>query len=137
MTEEEYRARHVDTVSGVQGPWESGREEMYQVQGEAGREGESMMICMDEPLFLECMCYSDEHVLRWDLLDDLEYPELYASVFLNQYRNIFKRMWVAVKYVLGYKCRYGHWDCFLLNPQDIGRMTALLDAYQEAIHDVA
>jgi len=80
------------------------------------------------------MCYSDEHVLRWDLLDDLEYPELYASVFLNQYHNVFKRVWIAVKYIFGYKCRYGHWDCFLLNPQDIGRMTALLEAYREAVN---
>jgi len=78
---------------------------------------------------LECECYSDEHVLKWDLVEDC----MYASVFLNQYRNVIKRAWVAVKYVLGYKCRYGHWDCFLLNPQDIGRMTALLEAYGEAV----
>jgi len=89
----------------------------------------------DITLFLECMCYSDEHVLRWDLITDPEWPGLYASVFLNQYRNVFKRVWVAVKYVLGYKCKYGHWDCFEMNPKDIGRMKALLDAYREAVDD--
>jgi len=62
----------------------------------------------DETLFLECECHSDEHVLRWSLVADPKWPALYTSVFLCQYRNVFKRVWVAVKYVLGYKCRYGH-----------------------------
>ena len=84
------------------------------------------------PVFLECQCFSDEHVLKWSLDDDSDWPALYASVFLNQYRNVFKRIWVAVKYVFGYKCRYGHWDCFEMRAKDIGRMKALLDAYQEA-----
>ena len=80
--------------------------------------------------FLECECHSYEHVMRWDLDDDSEWPDLYASIFLRNWRNIFKRIWVAIKYVLGYKCRYGHWDCFLLRPEDIGKMRALLDQYE-------
>jgi len=90
---------------------------------------------LDQTLFLECACYSDEHTLRWDLLTGSDWAELYASIFLNQYRNIFKRIWVAVKYVFGYKCRYGHWDCFEMRPEDIGRMQALLEAYQKAWRD--
>jgi hypothetical protein len=45
---------------------------------------------------------------------DPEDNELYTSVFLNQYQNVFKRVWIALKYVFGYRCKYGHWDCFIM-----------------------
>ncbi len=87
-----------------------------------------------EPTFLQCECYSDEHTIKFDLSDDPDFPELYASVFLIPIRNIFKRVWRAIKYVFGYRCMYGYWDCFLMRPQDIGRMKALLDKFQEAVN---
>lgn len=87
---------------------------------------------LDGTEWMECECYSDEHVLRWDLDASLEYPDLYASVFLTQYRNVIKRIWVAIKYVLGYKCQYGHWDCFTMRPRDIGRMRQLLNRFEAA-----
>ena len=83
----------------------------------------------DKPLFLQCTCHSDEHTLRWDIEDD----ELYASVFLHQYRNIFSRIWVAIKYVFGYKCKYGHWDCFTLRPSDVAKMMLLLEEYDKIV----
>ena len=90
---------------------------------------------LDQTLFLECMCYSDEHTLKWWLDADPDWPQVYVSVFLESYPNVFKRMWVAIRYVFGYKCRFGHWDSFMLRPEDIGRMQALLEAYQKAWHD--
>jgi hypothetical protein len=75
--------------------------------------------------FFECACYSDEHTLRFSY--DPDENEMFTSVFLNQYRNIFKRLWIALKYVFGYKCKYGHWDCFLMRPEDAERLKRLLD----------
>ncbi len=75
--------------------------------------------------FFECACHSDEHTLKFSY--DPEDNELYTSVYLNQYRNIFRRVWVAIKYVFGYRCKYGHWDCFIMQPKDAGRLRAFLD----------
>jgi len=75
--------------------------------------------------YFECACFSDEHTLKFTY--DPEVNELYTSVYLHQYGNLFRRLWVALKYVLGYRSKYGHWDCFLLRPEDAGRLRALLD----------
>lgn len=81
-----------------------------------------------EPLqryYYECACGSAEHMLRF--IYDQDSNELYMEVQLTQYRNIFKRIWVAIKYIFGYQCRYGHWDCFLLNPDDCDGIKKLLN----------
>ena len=80
---------------------------------------------LDGTEFFECLCSSDEHTLKFCLnLDD---RELYTSVFLNQHRSIWGRIWTAVKYVFGYKSQFGHWDCFNLRREDAGRLRRLLD----------
>jgi hypothetical protein len=78
-----------------------------------------------EPQYFDCACYSSEHTLKftWDDEDN----EIYTEVFLRQYRNFFKRIWIAIKYIFGYKCRYGHWDCFVLQNKDAQRLKCLLD----------
>jgi hypothetical protein len=48
-------------------------------------------------------------------------------VYLNQYSNVFKRVWIAIKYVFGYRSKYGHWDCFIMQSGDGQRLRALLD----------
>ena len=72
-----------------------------------------------------CACHSDEHTLKFGY--DPEDNELYTSVFLNHYQNVFKRVWIALKYVFGYKCKYGHWDCFIMRAEDGERLKSLLD----------
>jgi hypothetical protein len=75
--------------------------------------------------FFECACYSDEHTLKFTY--DAEDNELYTSVHLNHDRNVFQRILVAVKYVLGYRSRYGHWDCFIMRPEDGERFRELIE----------
>jgi hypothetical protein len=85
--------------------------------------------------FFECACYSDEHTLKFSY--DPEDNELYTTVFLNQYRNVFKRVWVALKYVFGYRCKYGDWDCFIMRPEDGERLAAMLDRFARAARSTA
>jgi hypothetical protein len=40
---------------------------------------------------------------------------------------VFQRVWEAVKYVVGHRSRYGHWDSFLLRPEDAQRLKGLLE----------
>ena len=82
--------------------------------------------------FFECECYSDEHLLKFILDEDEEYPSLCVSIFLSQPHSFIKRIWLAIKYIFGYKCKYGHFDCFLFNVQDSDRLVALLQNYKKA-----
>lgn len=81
--------------------------------------------------FFECVCSSDEHILRFKLdACDPDDVELYTSVFLNQYHNFFGRLWIAIKYLFGYKCKYGHWDCTMIKLEDANRLIKLLEEYK-------
>ncbi len=80
--------------------------------------------------YFECQCFSDEHTLKFTL--DEEQPEVYTSVFLYS-DSWLQRLWTAVKYVFGYKCKYGHFDCFLMREEDADRMISLLHKYKELV----
>lgn len=82
--------------------------------------------------FFECICGMDEHTLRFKLesYDPMD-VELYTSVFLSQYHSFFGRLWLAIKYLFGYKCRYGHWDCSVIKLEDADRLIALLEKYKK------
>ena len=83
---------------------------------------------MDQKIkHLDCVCTSPEHTLRF-MLDD---EELYTEVFLNNPNNFFKRMWIAIKYVFGYKCKYGHFDCFVMKPGDEDKLIELCEIFKE------
>ena len=80
--------------------------------------------------YFECSCHSDEHrlVFRFDMEDDC-FP-CCAYVFLgdNPWR---KRIWYGLKYIFGYKCKYGHFDEFVLDPKDAGKMIEMLEKIKE------
>ena len=70
----------------------------------------------DNEILLLCECSSEEHqlIVRWDDEDN----EVYVSVHLANYMGFWKRLWHAVKYVFGYKCRYGAFDEVILRKED-------------------
>jgi len=80
---------------------------------------------LDGTEYFECACGGDEHTLRFII--DKEDKRLYTSVFLNDYQSIWKRVWIAIKYIFGYKCQYGHWDYWIMRYEDIPRMREMLD----------
>ncbi len=83
--------------------------------------------------FFECQCRSDEHTLKFILeqySDDSNDLEIYTSVFLYE-GSWWQRLWIAVKYVFGYKCRYGHWDNFIMRHEDVDRMLKLCQQYKD------
>lgn len=82
-----------------------------------------------EHVALECDCFSTEHVLHFRFNHDEK--EIYTEVMLRQYRGFFKRLWVAIKYLFGYKCRYGHFDCFSMSRQSAYVLRTALEVYLE------
>ena len=82
--------------------------------------------------YFDCACHSSNHTIRFDLsIEDNEFPDLYLSVQLNRWRNIFSRIWIAIRYIFGYECKYGHWDTWLLNHDDVSRLRELLEDFDK------
>jgi hypothetical protein len=85
--------------------------------------------------YFECECGSDEHrfCITSEDAEDGFAPQLYFHLQLYQYRNIFKKMWVAIKYVFGYECRYGHWDTINISEDDTNRLYVLFHQHKVKI----
>jgi hypothetical protein len=88
--------------------------------------------------YFECACQSADHVFRF-ILDPNENTsgaddagEIFLEVQLPPNKTIFQRLWIAVKYVFGFRCRYGAWDCTLLKREDYPRIRELLDRAEAA-----
>lgn len=73
--------------------------------------------------YIECACDSDEHTLRYVYSE--EDNEMYTSIHLNNYQAWYKRVWVAVKYIFGYRCKFGHWDCTILDVNGAKKLKVL------------
>lgn len=78
----------------------------------------------NEDFFYSCSCYSPEHTMHWFV--DPESGEIHTEIFLNTPDIWWKRVWVGIKYIFGYKSRYGHWDSFLLRHEDHDRVRKML-----------
>ncbi len=94
---------------------------------------------MQEREVFICECSSIEHQLivtyysepREDLVDGetiMTEDSLELSVHLQPIHGFLDRLWVAIKYIFGYKSQYGHWDNFLVNPKDAEKIIGYLKA---------
>ncbi len=77
---------------------------------------------MDRQDLIICTCGSVEHqmIISYDVdtNEEPEYDDVYVSIHLSTYRGFWNRLKYAVKYIFGYKCRYGAFDEIILNPDD-------------------
>jgi hypothetical protein len=67
---------------------------------------------------------STEHIVKFHL--DLDDGDLCLDFHLSNYQNWYKRAWVAIKYVFGYKSKYGDFDEIILKDEDVDRLMELL-----------
>ena len=80
---------------------------------------------MDSQKVFICECGSYKHqAIFWFNKDD---KELQCNIHLITHRNIFKRIWVAIRYIFGYKSNYGDWDSFCFKSIDEERLLAYLN----------
>jgi hypothetical protein len=72
------------------------------------------------PTFLICDCGLSEHQII--IYKDKDFANGYREVILNPhlvtYKNFFKRCIVAIKYVFGYKSKYGAWDSMIITKRN-------------------
>jgi hypothetical protein len=77
--------------------------------------------------YLTCECYSEEHTLRYTF--DEENDEIYTSVFLGDYPTFLGRIKNVVKYIFGYACAYGHFDCTTMGLEESKKLRDLLNEF--------
>ena len=95
----------------------------------------------DESEIFICDCSDISHNVvfqLWDFGKDLSSPlwrpacsncELSMHVFLNDYPYFWKRVWLGIRYIFGYKSKFGHYDTVSFRYEDIPRMKAILDKF--------
>jgi hypothetical protein len=66
---------------------------------------------------LICSCHSTEHQLVFYKNEEEDgFKEVFLHVHLIK-RSFWYRLKYALKYLFGYKSRYGAWDEFILHPK--------------------
>lgn len=79
--------------------------------------------------YYECECRSPQHTLKFSLDQEDGHACMYTYVFLDFCQPWYKRIWTAIKYVFGYKSKYGHFDCFSFKPEDVEKLGNLVKTY--------
>ena len=71
---------------------------------------------------LICDCNSREHqiVIEYDKEDNL----IYCHIHLVKY-GFLRRLKAGLKYIFGYKCKYGQWDEFIFKPEHAKKLREL------------
>jgi hypothetical protein len=72
-----------------------------------------------------CQCGSFEHQLI--LWYDEDNDQIYSYVRLITHRGFFKRLWYGLKYAFGHKSKYGNFDEFVFDVDDLDRLQSFLN----------
>lgn len=84
--------------------------------------------------YVECACSANEHrVVFVHDLRDKDFP-VYITNFLDLHLPWHKRIFVAIKYVLGFKGKVGHFDYTLLDLETIKKLHKFLTTVR-AVHE--
>jgi hypothetical protein len=63
-----------------------------------------------------CNCQNTEHQMIFRTIEGETVPWVYVSIHLCPL-PFRKRLWHGIKYILGYRCRYGDFDEIILTPE--------------------
>lgn len=74
-----------------------------------------------------CQCSSIEHQVVFSYDKENEDKDVYVLVHLVPERSIWCRILNAIKYIFGYKCRYGHFEEFIFNKEDAGKLQEVVN----------
>lgn len=66
-----------------------------------------------------CQCNSLEHQYSFYFSKD---DGLYCEPHLSTYLPFYKRFILGMKYIFGYKTKYGSWDSFLFKNEDLNKL---------------
>ncbi len=83
----------------------------------------------ESPTIFICECNSREHqiIIHHDTDDNVVYCHIHL-----QKSGFWRRLLVGIKYIFGYKCRFGHWDEFIWTVEHAPQLRKLSDSLLEA-----
>lgn len=73
-----------------------------------------------------CKCENVEHQIVFSYFPEDNEREIYMSIYLNPMYGFFKRIWVALKYIFGYKSMYGHFDEIIIDSHSSDKLIKIL-----------
>jgi len=72
--------------------------------------------------YLECECQCFNHIMRFMDSDD-EDGTIWVDVCLNSNLNIFQRIWVGLKYILGLETGFfDHYEVCITSKEELNKM---------------
>jgi len=72
---------------------------------------------------LLCDCNSTEHQI---VISHIEGENsVYCHIHLNS-RPFLSRLKYGLKYIFGYKCKYGHWEEFIFAPEHVKELKEII-----------
>ena len=71
-----------------------------------------------------CQCYNTEHQLIFSYFPEEKGD---VSVHLTPEYRIWKRICIAIKYIFGYKCKFGHFDEFIFKKTDADKLQSVVN----------
>lgn len=74
-----------------------------------------------------CQCHNTEHQLIFSYFPEDDDKDVYVSVHLIPEYRLWKRIWRAIRYIFGYRSRYGHFDEFIFKKSDAKRLQKVVD----------
>lgn len=77
---------------------------------------------------LICKCHSLEHQYSFYYSKD---DGIYCEPHLSNYLPFHKRVILAIKYIFGYKSRYGAWDEFMFKDEDLDKLQEYINLVKE------
>ena len=83
---------------------------------------------MKEAEILICACSSDEHqiIIHKDEEDNMIYCTIHLVAL-----PFWQRIWAAIKYIFGYKCRYGNFEEFIFTKKHSETLKEMSDFLKE------
>ena len=83
----------------------------------------------EESALITCKCGACEHHLEFVYFDDDEDRYDLIVHFRLVARGFFNRLWVGIKYIFGYKSRYGDFDEMILGIREVEHTVEFLNEW--------
>ena len=80
--------------------------------------------------YFQCECHSPEHHFIFSDMCDINDSYEDSGPWLHIYLKTdvwYKRIFIALKYIFGYKSKYGHFDEIILKQNDLEKLKNLLN----------
>jgi hypothetical protein len=78
-----------------------------------------------------CECGSMEHQIVFIWFDDNEDNEVFAQIHLNTEKSFYERLVSGIKYIFGYKSKYGNFDEIILSSTHIEGLKKVIKKLEE------